>query len=121
LRYYRATVSSGRLTQALGHTSSGLVAMLKYESTRLPQGPSPSQSAAIEVYATSRGLRVVEVREGNNHWFYWLRGKFLLSNIASIYIINAEASNNAQLKIHVAFDPLATKSHLQVLLEKSAA
>jgi len=90
----------------------------KFQSAS-PAGPEPSQRSAIEDYASSKGLRVVEVIESGNHWFYWLRGKLLLSNIARIFVVDVEAIDGSRHRIHVAFEPWGNKP-MQVLLEQRA-
>ena len=91
----------------------------KYESN--PRiGPSEHELAAIDGYATSHGLDVARISSGPSHWFYWLRGKLSLSNLASIYVVSASQPEGPPRQIHVAFDPLAKSKGMQVLLEKLA-
>ena len=77
-----------------------------------------SDFEAIETYARSRNLRVIEVDQSGNHWRYWLRGKLLLSNVARIFIVTVEGVNGARSKLHVAFDPVSGSRGLKLLQEK---
>jgi len=91
----------------------------KYE--RKPsQEPTPSESAAIHDFAASRGFRVGRISVQGNHWYYWLRGHFRLSNIASIYVVSAQSADGTPHQIHVAFDPIFKSKQLRVLVEKRA-
>ena len=91
----------------------------KYESNPRT-GPSESELATINGYAISHGLNVAHVSLGPSHWFYWLRGKLSLSNLASIYVVSASHPEGRPRQIHVAFDPLAKSKGMRVLLEKPA-
>ena len=82
------------------------------------QAPTPSELAAINDYAASRSLHIERISIHGNHWYYWLRGKLWLSNIASIYIVAAQSLDGVQHHIHVAFDPWFKSKQLQVLLDR---
>jgi hypothetical protein len=74
---------------------------------------------AIQAFAISNGLRVVSITQRNNPWRYWVRGQVLLSNLTRIFVLVAEVPGGSLREVHVAFDPLAKRKGLQVLLEKS--
>ena len=93
----------------------------KFQSRRKP-GPSPSELAAINEYAVSKGLSDIRILGERNVWSYWLRGKLFLSNLATIYAVAAKAPDGVLQHIHVAFDPWdgSNRNKLQVLSEKRA-
>ena len=78
----------------------------------------PSDYAAIETFAASKGTKVISIKRNDNHWRYWLRGKLLLSNISRIFIVTVEASDGARREFHLAFDPLGSSGGLRVLEER---
>jgi hypothetical protein len=80
--------------------------------------PRQSDLDAIETYARSRGLKISEIHAGADHWRYWLRGNFLLSNVARIYVIEAIAPDGKRMAIHAAIDPM-NPGELKVLQESS--
>ena len=82
--------------------------------------PRQSVFDAIQTYATAKGLRVDRIREGGNHWRYWLRGHLLLSNIARTYVINGTTLDGERWEIHVAVDPMGPDA-LTVLQEEVIA
>ena len=71
----------------------------------------------------SKGLHVVSVAHNVNPWYYWIRGKFLLSNAARIYVALAESRQGQRRTIHIAFDDgfFGRTKDPQILLEKDAA
>jgi hypothetical protein len=91
----------------------------KYERTP-PQKPTPLESASIDDYAASRGLHIERTVVHGDHWYYWLRGVWRLSNLASIYIVTALSPDGTRHQLHVAFDPMFKSRQLQLLLEKRA-
>ena len=88
---------------------------------RRPPASRSSDLAAIDAFAASKALRVISVTENGNHWYYWLRGKLLLSNLARIFVVVGEAVDGSRRQIHVAFDPLSSSKELKVLLERALA
>jgi hypothetical protein len=74
----------------------------------------------IETYATAKDLRIDRIREGRNHWRYWLSGHLLLSNIARTYVINGTTPDGKRREIHVAIDPMSSDV-LKVLQEEVTA
>jgi hypothetical protein len=71
----------------------------------------------------SKGMRVVSVAHNVNPWYYWIRGKLLLSNAARIYVALAESQHGQRRTIHIAFDDslFGRTKDAQILLEKDAA
>ena len=88
-----------------------------------PGPPAAADLAAIDAYAASNEFRVAAVTEGENHWYYWLRGKIFLSNIARIFVVTAEDLKGTQRQIHIAITggALGQSRKLKVLLEEDVA
>ena len=82
--------------------------------------PRLSDFDAIETYATAKGLRINRIREGGNHWRYWLRGHVLLSNVARTYVIYGTTLDGKRQEIHVAVNPMSPDV-LKVLQEEVIA
>jgi hypothetical protein len=77
----------------------------------------------IYAYVESRELRVVTIQADDNYWYYWLRGKLWLSNLASIFVVCVEDRDGNQHDIHVAITRrLSTWTReLKVLRETTAS
>lgn len=79
--------------------------------------PRPSDFELIERYSAARGLKVDKTRKGGNHWRYWLQGNLKSSNVARIYVIEAETPDGRRIGIHVAVDPMCP-GELKLLEER---
>ena len=82
--------------------------------------PQPEDLAAIEAIAASRSARIVSIARHDNPWYYWLRGKLLISNMARFCVVVIESSSGKRSEVHVAFDPWSRAKGMQVLLERPA-
>ena len=71
----------------------------------------------------SKGSRVVSIAQNDNPWYYWIRGKFLVSNVARIYVALVESQEGKRRAIHIAFDDgfFGRTKEPQILLERDAA
>jgi 1-aminocyclopropane-1-carboxylate deaminase/D-cysteine desulfhydrase-like pyridoxal-dependent ACC family enzyme len=85
--------------------------------------PPADELAVVRAFAAARELKVVSLRPSHNHWYYWLRGKLTLSNLASMYVITVDANNGEQREIHLAVTRGVFKPtlNLKVLMEKGSA
>jgi hypothetical protein len=83
-----------------------MIGLRKFQERRSAQ-PQPEDLATIEAFAASRSARIVSVARHDDPWYYWLRGKLLISNMARFYIVMIESSSGEEFEGHVAFDPLA--------------
>jgi hypothetical protein len=95
----------------------GVLVVAVYLRARMSRSRE-SDFEAIERFAESRDLRVVDMSRNDNHWRYWLRGKFTLSNLARVFVLVAEDRNGVRREIHLAFDPLNKSEDPKVLQEK---
>ena len=94
-----------------------VLAVVVYVRRRMSRSRK-SDFESIERFASSRSLRVVEISQNDNHWRYWLRGKFTLSNLARVFVLVAEDADGVRHEIHLAFDPLSGSKDPRVLQEK---
>jgi hypothetical protein len=96
-----------------------MIGLRKFQERRSAQ-PQPEDLATIEAFAASRSARIVSVARHDDPWYYWLRGKLLISNMARFYIVMIESSSGEEFEGHVAFDPWRHAKGMQVLLERPA-
>ena len=85
--------------------------------------PPADELAAVRAFAAARHLQVISLRPNANHWYYWIRGKLTLSNLASMYIVTVDGGDGKQREIHLSitrgiFSPTL---NLRVLMEKGLA
>ena len=94
-----------------------MIGLRKFQERHSAQ-PQPEDLAAIEAFAASRSARIVSVARHDDPWYYWLRGKLLISNMARFCVVTIEASSGERSEVHVAFDPWRPAKGMQVLLER---
>jgi hypothetical protein len=96
-----------------------MIGLRKFQERRSAQ-PQPADLAAIEAFAASRSARIVSVARHDDPWYYWLRGKLLISNMARFCVVVIESSAGDRSEVHVAFDPWSRDKGMQVLFERPA-
>jgi hypothetical protein len=94
-----------------------VIGLRKFQRRRTAD-PLPQDLAAISALTTSRNVRIVSVTRHEDPWYYWLRGKLLISNMARFCVVVTESADGARSEIHVAFDPWSPSKGMQVLLER---
>ena len=98
------------------------VSSLRHQRSGIPK-PDPQDLAKIRAIVESKGLRVVSIAHNVNPWYYWIRGKLLVSNVARIYVALAESQEGKRRTIHIAFDDglFGRTKDPQILIEKDTA
>jgi len=98
------------------------MATLKYQRSKAPKADQQDLAKVNEI-VSSKGLRVVSIAQNVSPWYYWIRGKFLLSNVARIYVALGESVQGKRRTIHIAIDDgiFGRSKDAQVLLEKDVA
>jgi len=94
-----------------------MIGFRKFQARRSAQ-PQPEDLAAITAFASSRNARVVSVTRHDDPWYYWLRGKLLISNLARFCVVVMESASGSRSEVHLAFDPWRRSEGMQVLLER---
>jgi len=94
-----------------------VIGLRKFQRRRIAD-PRPEDLAAINTFAASRNVRIVSVTRHDDPWYYWLRGKLLVSNLARFCVVVTESAEGARSEVHVAFDPWSPSKGMQVLLER---
>lgn len=74
----------------------------------------PTDYVAIEDFAKAQGMNIVSVTQDNNHWRYWSKGH-LVSNLARMFVVVAQAPDGTRHEFHVAFDPWSGSKDMKVL------
>jgi hypothetical protein len=85
--------------------------------------PSADDLAAVSAFAASQELHIISLRPNDNHWYYWIRGKLMLSNLASMYVITVNTRAGMQREIHIAITRgiFSRTMELKVLMERALA
>lgn len=80
--------------------------------------PTHIQLDQINSFVTSISMKLTSISHGENPWYYWLRGKMNLSNIADFFILTGCNAVDVRREIHVAFDPIGRSKDLRVLIDR---